>query len=492
MTYFKIIFATLLVLGFSRNAAFAEELVQVPAAIQISSRVSDGVYSIPEIINVAKNNGIKILILTDRDLMRWEYGFWPLRNVIKKRVEGNSIFKYGIQRYLKEIGDFQKKNKDLLLVPGIESAPFYYWQGGPFGEKFKIMDWHKHVIAIGLDNPDELRNLPAIGNTQGLMLPFKIKNVLNLWPLLLLAAGFYYFRRPKFDYKDFSGRQLSSPAKINRIIGILLILSGGIFLFNNYPFCDLKFDQYRGDLGIMPYQNFIDYVNKKGGVTFWAHPEAEYITEHNGIGIETGAHTDYLLKASNYTGFAMFYESYRRVAAPGGVWDKVLTEYCQGRRQAPIWVIGALGLDTEDDLNKYLQDLRTIFLVPEVNTEEALRALKKGRMYVVRGKDSANFIMDEFTIRDANTDEGVIMGQELRLKTTPQIIIKGHFLDGGKRRCKIRIIKNGQITRTLDGYSPLEIIYSDFEQISEKSYYRIELQADNLVVVTNPIFVSKK
>jgi hypothetical protein len=493
MACFKIIFTILLVFGFSKNYALAEELIQVPAAIQISSRVSDGTYTIPEIINVARNNGIKILILTDRDLMRWEYGLWPLRNVIKKTVEGNSIFKYGVKRYLKEIQTLQKKNSDLLLIPGIESAPFYYWKGAPFAERFKIMDWHKHIIAIGLDSPADLRNLPVAGNIRGLAMPFKIKNILNLWPLLVLAAGFIYFRRPKFDYKDFSGRQLSSPSKMNRIIGILLIFSGGILLFNNYPFCDLKFDQYRGDLGILPYQNFIDYVNEKGGVTFWAHPEAEYVTEDDGIGIETRVHTDYLLKAFGYTGFAMFYESYRRVAVPGGVWDKVLNEYCQGRRRVPIWVMGGLGFDTEDDLNKYLQDLRTIFLLPELNKEEVLSALKKGRMYIVRGKDSSGFTLDEFKVSDSTGPGEAIMGEEIELSGKPVIKIKGHFSDGKSASLKIKLIRDGDIINTIDVVTPFDIAYQDEPVLNKKrSYYRAEVVSENILTVVNPVFITRR
>ncbi len=92
----------------------AEELIQAPAAIHISSTVSDGKHSILEIIEIAKENGIKIIIFTDHDLVKWEYGLRPLRKIIKKTVEKNSIFTYGIKRYHREIEDAQKKNPDLV------------------------------------------------------------------------------------------------------------------------------------------------------------------------------------------------------------------------------------------------------------------------------------------------------------------------------------------------------------------------------------------
>jgi len=69
-----------------------------------------------------------------------------------------------------------------------------------------------------------------------------------------------------------------------------------------------KYDQYRGDLGALPYQDFIDYVNGRGGLVFWAHPEAEYTLEANGVKFETKKHADALTETKNYTGFCVFYE----------------------------------------------------------------------------------------------------------------------------------------------------------------------------------------
>jgi len=134
----KILGLGLLILYGSCQMSAAQGLIQAPALIHISSTISDGKYSISEIVKIAKQNNIKIVVITDRDLMRWEYGLWPLRNIIKKTVEMNSIFKFGIKRYLKEIESIQKANPDLILIPGTESAPFYYWQGTPFDNSLKL------------------------------------------------------------------------------------------------------------------------------------------------------------------------------------------------------------------------------------------------------------------------------------------------------------------------------------------------------------------
>ena len=119
---------------------FAGDLLQVPAAIQISSRISDGKYSIPEIVRICRDGKYKVVVITDRDLMRWEYGIRPLRNIVKRTVEDNSLLKYGAKRYLEELTAVQQANPDLVIIPGVESAPFYYWKGDLFRSDLELLD----------------------------------------------------------------------------------------------------------------------------------------------------------------------------------------------------------------------------------------------------------------------------------------------------------------------------------------------------------------
>ncbi|MCD6228597.1 MAG: hypothetical protein J7K17_03895, partial [Candidatus Omnitrophica bacterium] len=145
------------------RVGFCQDWIKLPAIIHIASTVSDGEYSLSEIVKIAKDNGIKVVVINDRDLMRWEYGIWPLRNLIKKRVEINSIFKYGIKRYLNEIRMLQNKFSDLIIIPGTESAPFYYWEGSPLRGNLKMYNWHRHILTVGLEKVEDYKNLPIIG-----------------------------------------------------------------------------------------------------------------------------------------------------------------------------------------------------------------------------------------------------------------------------------------------------------------------------------------
>jgi len=488
----------ILILLFSIAVSFhskgwAEEFIQVPAAIHISSTVSDGKHTIPEIVAIAKQSNLKAVILTDDVLMRWEYGLWPLRRIIKKTVEQKSIFKYGIKKYLNQIENVQKESPDLLLLAGFECAPFYYWEGNVFNSSLKMRNWHKHILAMGLENVKDWENLPVLGNNQGLLLPFHFKNIINFWPFVILLTGILCLNKKKFSYADFRGRKLGPYSRRWRALGALLIIIGLFFSFNNYPFLDFRFDQYHGDLGIMPYQNLIDYINQRGGLTFWAHPEAKNNQEIDGMKILTEENTSDLPLVSNYTGFAIFYEGYNKVGIPGGIWDDMLKQYCQGKRKTPVWIIAGLSFDSERNLSDYMKDLRNILLVPRLSKSEVLRALRDGRMYVVNGTASAQFILDKFVIGDDSIAAGKIMGQELELEGKPRLEISGHFLDGRSQLFKIKLIRNGRIIEILEANSPFNLSYQDeYDGKDKKIYYRIDAESQGLHIVTNPIFIKQK
>ena len=157
----------LLALFLSAGMASAVEIFQAPAVIQIASTVSDGKYSLEEIVRTARLNGIKIVILGERDFMRWEYGLWPLRSLIKKTVKSNSLSAYGVERYFREIEKLQLGNPDMLIIPGVESAPFYYWEGSPFRKNLKVKNWHKHMLIVGLKKIEDYENIPSLSNPHG-------------------------------------------------------------------------------------------------------------------------------------------------------------------------------------------------------------------------------------------------------------------------------------------------------------------------------------
>lgn len=473
------------------SACFGEELLQVPAVVGISSTVSDGEYSLEDIVSAAKDAGFKAVMLTDRDSMRWEYGVWPLRRMIGKAVEDSSISTYGVQRYVECVGRVQKENPDIVLFAGVESAPYYRWEGNPLSGAFGLTDWHKHIISLGLENPRDLEGLPVAGNRRGLFLPGSLKDVFLFWPVVFLVAAVLCFTKRCSDYRDQRGKQLAPYSRIFRFVGALLAVIGLVFFLNNFPFRKQKFDQYsQKDMGVFPYQNYIDYVASRGGMSFWAHPEASNRGTYGKVKVETDEYSRDLLRTSGYTGFGIFHEGYNLIGRPAGLWDELLRRYCRKERKEPVWAMGMLCFDS-GDLQKTLLGLRTVILSRSLAKADILKSMKEGKMYVINGADSSAFVLETFTVRDANTGNSAGMGEELVL-LAPVIEARGGFTDGREAGLTVRLIKNGSIIKSFPLRSPFNLEYIDENPFIGKGFYRLEISGDGILCVTNPIFVMKK
>ena len=484
--------ACALMLFLYASSAAAQEYVQLPAAIHMSSDISDGKLTLEEIAAIAKESGISVLIPTDRDSMSWEYGIGPLRNIFKKRVAERSVFSYGIKKYLQRLDSLKKKYPGMIIIPGVESAPYYYWQGSIFNDDLVIRDWHKHMLVVGLSTPHDLEYLPVLGNSKGVRQPFDVRSIFLAWPLALAVFGIWCVRKRRYSYSDSSGKSLGPYSRFWRMTGIIALFVSGLLLINNYPFQYQKFDQYHGSKGVMPYQNLIDYANGRKGLTFWAHPEAANIDKSGPVSIETDEHSDYLLKTRDYTGFAVFYEGYKRVGSIGGVWDRILLEYCKGNRKSPIWAIGGLSFDKTGELSSYMNDVRTVLLSRGSTAPDAMDALKNGRMYCLRGKDSSSFVLDQFTVTDA-AGNNKTMGEQSKIGNNPMIRIEAHLLRGQDKSFTIQLIKDGALLRVFETASPFAVSYVDSSAPgSPRSYYRVQITSRDLVVISNPIFVQRQ
>lgn len=481
------------------SAGYAQEYVQerspeytrLSCAIHVSSTISDGKYTLEEIADIAAGEGIDVLIPTDRDAMSWEYGLWPLRNIFKKRVEERSILSYGAQKYLQRITAVQAAHPDMIIVPGIESAPYYRWQGNIWDDTLAIRDWHKHLLVIGLSDPADLEYLPVAGNPKGLMEPFMWRNIFLFWPLLPAALGIWCVCRRVYSYTGASGRIAGQHSRGWRLTGITLICAGILLLMNNYPFRSRTFDQYGTNKGAMPYQNLIGYANSRDALTFWAHPEAANIDTSGPVAIETPAHSDDMLRTEGYTGFCIFYEGFKKVGAVAGIWDQILAAYCTGARQRPVWAIAGLAYDKRGSLTRVLEDQRTVILSATATAAGVLEALKSGRAYCMRGRGAAAFSLDEFAVIDASGNSKT-MGEEARVQGPVEIGIKGSLLHGQDQAFTIQLIRDGKIVRVFETQSPFDITYTDTPgSAAPRSYYRAQITSKDLTVVTNPVFVKK-
>ncbi len=452
--------------------------IQVPGLIDVRTNFSDGAHTLEYLIKLAKKRGIDVLFINDHDRKVMEYGIRPFQNIIKKRVEEPSINKRGPENYLNMIETASKKYPDLILIPGAESAPFYYWKGSYFKKNLTACDWERHLLIVGLEEPKDYKELPILHNGYSTKYIFSAIPIASFLFLALLIVGLYMIK-----WKG-----------IIRYSGIAISILALLLVINNHLLKSSPYDQYHGYQGISPYQLLIDYVNSRGGMVFWNHPETKSGKGKLGpIFRDTPPYPQVLIESKNYSGFSALYGDSTTIIKPGNIWDKVLIEYCSGRRANPVWGISSADFHREGGAGEKLGNFPTLFLVKSKTKKDILDALKKGRMYACRGDaDSSMLILEDFSISDSKSSQKVVMGEEIFSKGYPRINIRISMTDSEKgNSITVRLIRSGTLLETFSAETPLSMNYEDdFFEPGKKTYYRLDaIDKKGRKLVSNPIFV---
>jgi hypothetical protein len=254
------------------------------------------------------------------------------------------------------------------------------------------------------------------------------------------------------------------------------------------PFRSSLFSPYKKEPDIAPYQELINYVNEKGGLSFWNYPEQKSgIRIHGPINVMTPQYPHMLHESVGYTGFSAIYGEYTTVTAPGGEWDKVLNEYCKGKRDIAPWGISSADFHEEGRLNQVLGSYPTTFMIKEFTKEGILESIKNGRMYCSRGDGKVWPRLDYFNV-SGKDGRMAFMGDTLAINNHPVIKFKVSYNNGISKAITIYLIRGGELVQTFTGTTPMEIEYPDNEPPpGEKTYYRLVDQNEHLV--SNPIFM---
>jgi len=463
-------------LGFFVPPAMAYE--QVPALMDLRTTFSDGDYDPETLVQMAVKKGFRVIFLNDHDRVVMEYGLPPFRNIIKKKEELNSINKSGAGAYLRTIADLRKKYPDVILIPGTESTPFYYWTGSPFVGTLTANDHERRILTMGLEKTGDYETLPILHNgLSGTYLRAAMPALLA-FIISLLISIYFLFNKGWW-----------------RISGAVLIILNAGFLINIVSARPSAFDAYHGKQGMAPYQLFIDAVSRKGGLTFWNYPETRSGVRPLGpIQVKTLPYPEVLLETKNYTGFAALYGETITITEPGNLWDVALREYCQGFRERPPWGIATADYHQEGGSGQNLGDFQTVLWLPQKTYPYVLAALKNGKMYACQGKFPQIPRLDEFSISAAEPDTAprMMSGDEFLLQRNPRIRITvsgGTERTEGKDTVQVRLIRSGTLIQTFKGALPLNIDYTDLlETPGEKVYYRMDMTGYG-TIVSNPIFV---
>ncbi|MBC8283004.1 MAG: hypothetical protein H8E32_04265 [Nitrospinae bacterium] len=455
------------------SSSFAIYL-QLDGIADVKTNFSDGCASIKDIGNQSERQGIDAVIFGDYARNSIEFGAKPFERIFKDTTERPSVLERGASGFISEINDNDRQIKETLLIPGVETVPFYYWTGSNFDKNLTAHNWDKHLLIVGMPTAPQYEQLP---------LPNSNFSSNYTEPLLnqFILLGFLFMMCVGAVYKGYA-RVLTVPLMI-----LFLLLS-----INNHPFRSSPFDAYNGDQGMKPYQNLIDYANSKGAMVFWNHMEnSSGIRQYGTTNLETLPYPDDLLKTKNYTGFQVVGDNPIQLAEAGQQWDQVLMEYIDGKREQPAWGYGGNDYLCEDQDGDRLGSVRTIFLVREKNRDTLLDAMRKGRMYSVRQADDNRLSLDEFIVEDQKTGQQATLGQELTSTDFPAVKIKLRSIKGGNKTAQIQIIRNGVLAKQETVSLPYELTWRDIGNPQEgRAYYRVKASVNSMDhLVSNPIFV---
>jgi len=463
-----------LIVNLSAYSVPAGEYLQVPGLIDTRTTFSDGDLDVESLAQLAKRRGFDVLFYNDHDRMALAYGLSPLENILRYKKELNSVNKVGAEKYLTAIHSVSNQYPDMVLIPGSETVPFYYWKGSFFKKNLTAHNHEKRILIIGLENPEDYKNLPILHNG------FSTRYLKNFLPRIFIFLGAFIL-----------GLVLIMERGIFRIAGIIVSLVSLLLLINTYPFKSSPYDQYQGDQGIAPYQLLIDYVNAKGGMTFWNYPETRSGARKLGpIFVDTPPYPEVLEQARDFTGFAALYGDTITITEPGHEWDLSLLEYCEGKRKHPVWGISTADFHKDGDSGEQLGNYPTVFLVRNQTKKDILSAMQAGRMYACRGKYPQRIVLDEFTICSSGCETTATLGQEIQLKGNPKIHISLSLKSTTNNRANVRLIRSGELIKTFNGALPMDIDFEDkYFKPGQKIYYRIDVKGPG-ALVSNPIFVT--
>jgi len=468
--------ASVFLLVFS-GAALAQQYMQLAGAIHVHTTFSSGQHTLDELVQKGKQKGLEVLIPTDHDLVVMEYGIFPFRNLIKKREKRRSVLEAGPEKYLLTISELNKQQQEVLVIPGVQSSPFYFWTGSPFKKNLTAHDYRKELLVIGMKHPDDYRNLPLLHRG------FSLRYVKQHLPRTIVFLGAFFLSLILIFQKG-----------ILRAVGIVICFFSLMLSINHHPFQSSRFDPYHGDQGAAPFQELIDYARDRKGLVFWAHPESKYAKDGVTIGpirLMTKPYPDAILETRNYTGFSGIYGDEVMMTDPGKQWDTALSEFCADKRSRPPWVIS--GSDYHADRDGIgLDTYQTVFLVREKTVAAVLEAMAKGKMYALEKGGRALFRLDGISVRDSLAGQAADMGTGVRLDNSPVVRMSVSASDKGKYPIVVTLNRSGKRIAEFRGDTPLTIEFRDPDNWTGKTFYRVEARSRELGrLLSNPVFAMR-
>lgn len=464
------LFSSLLFVSFLFNSqnAIAREILS--CAVHLHTQHSgNSPHTLKDLAREAVRSGIDVIIPTDHGTNSVEYGIYPLENILSIRRSRPSILEDGPEKYMAEVKEAEIEYPGLIILPGTEVTANYFWTGNPLRKDLTLNDWHKHILLIGFETAESFRKLPIIGNRSAGSF-----NPLLLSPLLLVILAF----------------MLNTGLSIK----LFLIAAGLLFTANNYPFNSIANSRFGKAAGEKPFQELIEYADNSGLLAFWAHPDApnwEKPVAHAGAALKTSNYAESLVNTRGYTGFSIYSEGYRKTGKPGSLWDKVLMQYCAGKRDKAAWAIGELDYGA---VSFKMHEILNYLWADDRSGPAVLKALRGGNLYAVWRNDKWGLKLDDFYLT-APGHGRFVSGEKLTLKSNARVraVLNISATDNAARKIRISVIRDGILSKMIETDLPAAVIYEDLEPLAPgMHYYRfIAEESYPHAICINPIFVEK-
>ncbi len=460
------------------------------AAIHVHSTMSTGSLNLESLARRAEDQQLDVLILSENFTLRYDYGLRPFEGFLKYHVTFPSVMEYGVQRFLDEVRAVQHRHPNLIIIPGVEVAPHYYWTGSLLHGDLTMHNAQRNLLLIGLEKAEDYEQLPARGNASSFV--WGLQSLVNGLPLFLLVPAVWLWKPHGSRCLDWRGSSSRQP-----VLLIVLVITCVVLMANAWPMKMPVYSSHDGTAGYRPYQALIDRAVERGALVFWSMTEARDFSRHSFgplgiITIKTEPHPEALILTRGYTGFGGLYQDARRVVAPGGVWDQLLRSRSVYDQNGFPTVIGEVAFHGTTDAGKDLDRVYTVIQTSERTPASIMAALKSGRTYAVaRGDQNILLRLDEFRLLNNGQSAGI--GETLRGNGNGDIIVRVGVsaIDGKPYAAKLRVIRSGQVIRQIEGQTPLRIELADREaQRGEWLNYRVEVVGKGGELLTNPIHVS--
>ncbi len=471
--------------GVMSRAQASDDRQQLLATVHVHSTASTGELTVEALAERAEQLGLDALILTDNFSLRYEYGLWPLPGLFKREVRFPSVLEYGIERYLDEIAAAQSRHPKLIILPGVEVAPHYYWTGSFVERTLTMHNAQRNLLVVGLVKPEDYLSLPVNGNAASYT--FDWRGAVNALPILLVVPALWLWRPLR--------RSTDRRSLQRTFAGSLIVLAMGMMI-NAWPLSQPAFSSYDDGLGYRPYQVLIDDVTAKGGLVFWSMTETRDFQEH-GVGllgslkVRTEPHPEALLQTTGYTGFGGLYQDGRTSIKPGELWDRLLQVSTSERRPFPV-LIGELAFHGLNDPGKDLHRLVTALWVKERTAAGVLEALQTGHSYTAGdGDHHVQLRLDEFRVVCQGGTRSASVGDMLDPGGARDLMVRLSVTanDQGRHPANVRVIRSGQVVAQSSGETPFRFDWADTTVPTEKPIsYRVEITGSG-ELLSNPIIV---